>query len=240
MRWLNKFGRCIYTSPSGYKVYQNMFYRWFTLDSTVLQTAIKRRKPQKPILYYLPAMTLMTRNQPDSCCLLGLGGAGAAQFLSPYSINITAVDNSEEVIYIAKRYFMANTLNNLDIVHQSAEKYLEQCPTRYGHLLIDLYNSQSFPSECNNDDFFQQCKKLLKRNGFMSVNLANSNEQFAILQLIKNHFINTLVIPIKKCANVVIIASNHQSRDEFIDLLLKTKELKKIVLVSKWGYAAAM
>jgi spermidine synthase len=240
MRWFTKFGTCIYTSPSGYKVYENFIYRWLTLDSTVLQTVINKRRPKKPILYYLPALTLMARNQPNDCCLLGLGGAGAVQLLSAYPLSITAVDNSEEIIEIARTYFMVDNLTHLNIVHQSAEVYLEQCSTQFGHLLIDLYNAQSFPPECNNEHFFLQCMYRVKPNGFLAVNLANSKEQHAILELIQIYFKNTLVIPIKKCANMVIIASNHCNKDEFIKMLLSTNEIKKIVLVSSWGYVAAI
>lgn len=154
MRWFTKFGTCIFTSPSGYKVYENFFYRWLTLDSSVLQTVINKRSPHKPILYYLPALTLMARNYPKECCLLGLGGAGAVQMLSSYPLSITAVDNSAEIIEIAQTYFMINKAPQLQIVHQSGELYLEQCTTQYDHLLVDLYNAQSFPPECNNEHFF--------------------------------------------------------------------------------------
>jgi spermidine synthase len=210
------------------------------LGSTALQTVINKKNPKKPILYYLPTFTLMARTNPNDCCLLGLGGAGAVQLLSSYPLTITAVDNSDEIIEIARTYFMVDKLPHLNIIHQSAEHYLEQCPTEYGHLLIDLSNALSFPPECKNEHFFLLCKNRLQQHGFLSINLSNPEEQPAMLQLIKKHFTNTLVVPIKKCANMVIIASNHQSKDEFINILLATKEIKKIVLVSSWGYAAEM
>ena len=112
--WQTKMGKCIYTSPSGYKVYQNLFYRWLTLGSDALQTVINRRTPQKPVLYYLPALTLMTRKYPGLTCLLGLGGAGLALMLNKTSL--VAVDNSEEVIEIAKKFFMIEHLKNLTII----------------------------------------------------------------------------------------------------------------------------
>jgi spermidine synthase len=236
MRWFTKFSKCIYTSPSGYKVYENFFYRWLTLDSNVLQTVINKKRPKRPVLYYVPALTLMARTKPNHCCILGLGGAGVVQVLASFPFSITAVDNSEEIIYIAQRYFMINKITNLNIIHQSAELYLKQCKTQYTHLLIDLYNAQSFPPECNNEQFFLNCKKSLTPDGFMAVNLANTKEQHLILQLIKQQFINTVTIPIKNCANMVIIASNHERRNEFVTSLLESKEITKIVLVTSWGY----
>jgi precorrin-6B methylase 2 len=236
MRWQTKFGACIYTSASGYKVHENYFYRWLTLDSKALQTVINKKKPGKPILYYVQTFTLMTRALPGNSCLLGLGGAAVAQLLSTFPGSITAVDNSDEVIEIAQNYFMIDKIPELTVIHQSAEQYLEQNQTKYTHLLVDLYNAHCFPDECNNEHFFLQCKNRLQEEGFMAINLANSKEQYAILQLIKKQFNNTLVIPIKKCANIIIIASNHAQKTEFTNIILNTKEIKQIIWDSLWGF----
>ncbi len=240
MRWFTKFGKCIYTSPSGYKVYDNILYRWLTLDSDVLQTVINKIMIKSPILYYVPALTLMTRNQPEDACILGLGGAGVVHGLSSFPFSITAVEISSEVIDIAKKYFKIDSLSNLELVHQPAELYLEQNTKQFGHIMVDLYNAQSFPPECNSTHFFLQCKNNLKENGFLAVNLANSKEQYAIFQLIKEHFTNTMVIPVEKCANMVIIASNHQQKDEFLDAIQQCKKIKKISLMNYWGYVAKL
>jgi hypothetical protein len=105
----------------------------------------------------------------------------------------------------------------------------------YPHLLVDLYNAQSFPSECANEYFFYQCKKKLTGTGFLAINLANPKDHRPILQLIKKHFSNTLIIPIKKTVNAVILASNHPSNNEFIQKILDSGEIKKIAFVASWG-----
>lgn len=240
MRWFIRFGKCIYTSPSGYKVYDSFIYRWLTLESNVLQTIINKLLPRSPVLYYIPAMSLMARTIPDDSCILGLGGAGLIHRLASYPFTITAVELSSEIIEIAKKYFMIGSIDHLELVHQSAELYLEQNTKQFGHLMVDLYDAHSFPVACNNANFFLHCKRNLKPNGFLAVNLANSKEQYAILQLIKEHFTNTLVIPVKKCANMVIIASNHQRKDEFLKAIQQTKMLKKISLMTYWGYVAEL
>lgn len=211
MRWFIKFGKCIYTSPSGYKIYDSFIYRWLTLESDVLQTIINKLIPGNPVLYYIPAMSLMARALPGNCCILGLGGGGLIHYLSSFTYPITAVEISQEIIDIAINYFKINTINNLNLIHQAAEYFLEHNKQQFSHLMVDLYDAHSFPAQCNNSNFFLNCKKNLIQEGFLTVNLANSQEQYLILQLIKKHFNHTLVIPIKKCANVVIIASNHAS-----------------------------
>jgi spermidine synthase len=236
--WKTKLGICIYQSPSGYKVYQNLFYRWLTLDSNALQTVINRRKPQKPVLYYLSALTMMARHYPGSTCLLGLGGAGVALMLSQETASppLVAVDNSEEIIDIAKRFFMINDLNNFSIVHENAMDFVKNTDILYSHLLIDLYNANHFPPECNNDLFFSSCNRVLAKNGFLSINLANIKEQWPIFQLIKQHFNHTLVIPIKKSANMVIIAAQSTSKELFLNKINESGELKRILWVDSWGY----
>lgn len=236
MRWFIKYGNCIYTSPSGYKVYDSFIYRWLTLESEVLQTLINKLKPESPILYYIPAMSLMARTQPGDSCILGLGGAGLVHYLLPFSFSITAVEVSQEVINIAQDYFMISTVPNLQVVHQAAEEFLAKNDKPFEHLMVDLYDAHSFPSACKNSDFFLSCKKNINPQGFLAVNLANDQEQKIIFELIKTHFSHTFIIPIKKCANIVIIASNHDSKDEFLKIIQSKNKLKKIGLDAYWGY----
>ena len=236
--WKTKLGRCIYESPSGFKVYQNLFYRWLTLGSNALQTVMSRWRPSKPVLYYLPALTLMARNTPDTTCLLGLGGAGAAHMLSSETPSppLVAVDNSDEIIDIAKRFFMISDLKSLTVVHENAADYVKKGGLTYTHLLIDLYNANHFPPECANEHFFKACAKIITENGFLALNLANSKEQWPIFQLVKQQFKQTLVIPVKKSANMIIIASTHDDKELFIQKLEQTGELKRIIWVKSWGF----
>ncbi|CAM2837498.1 spermidine synthase [Legionella steigerwaltii] len=232
--WRTKLGRCIYTSPSGYKVYQNLCYRWLTLGSNALQTVINRYKPHKPILYYLQALTLMARKYPGTTCMLGLGGAGVALMLK--DIPLIAVDNSKEVIEIAKQFFMIDRLKNLTVIHENAEDYVQNCETNFTHLIVDLYNANHFPLECANANFFASCHKIITENGFLAINLANIKEQYPIFQLVKNQFKHTLVIPIRKSANMVIFAAKNESKELFMNKIKETAAFKRIIWVDSWGY----
>ncbi len=135
--WKTKFGKCIFTSPSGYKVYQNFFYRWLTLGSNALQTMINRCAPEKPVLHYLPALTLTARHYPEDSCLLGLGGAGVAHLLAAKQphLSLTAIDSSQEVIDIAKQFFMVERIAGLTIAFYNAANYVEECSLSYLSLI---------------------------------------------------------------------------------------------------------
>ncbi|WP_454783783.1 spermidine synthase [Legionella sp. WA2024007413] len=232
--WKTKLGTCIYTSPSGYKVYQNAFYRWLKLGSNALQTVINRHNPHQPGLHYLPALTLMARKYPGSTCMLGLGGAGVALMLK--DIHLTAVDNSEEVIEIAKRFFIMDRLKNLTIIHENAMDYVQTSEFHFSHLIVDLYNANHFPPECSNKQFFASCKKIITDDGIFAVNLANIKEQYPIFQLIKHQFSNTLVIPIRQSANMVILAAKNDSKELFMNKIKHTDAFKRIIWVDSWGY----
>ena len=237
LMWKTNLGKCIYTSPSGYKVVQNAIYRWLTLGSDALQTVINRRIPQNPILHYLPALTLMARYFPDNCCLLGLGGAGIPHMLKAITPNqsITAVECSEEVIQIAKDYFMVNQLPKLEIIHQNASEFVQNCSSLYKHLIVDLYDAHHFPKECTTDNFFISCQNRLTEDGFLAVNLANYKEQWLLVQTMKKHFNASLVIPIKHCANLVLIAAKNPNKELFIEQINATGELKNISWTQSWG-----
>lgn len=233
--WKTKFGTCIYTSPSGYKVHQNAFYRWLTLGSHALQTVISRLNPQKPILYYLPALTFMAKHYPGSICLLGLGGA-AIPCMFP-DTPITAVDCSDEVIDIASRFFKINTLNQLTVVCDNAFDFVTQCASfSYAHLMIDLYNANHFPPECAHDAFFMSCKRILSEEGFLTINVANIKEHQTIFQLVRKHFNQTLVIPVKKSANLIILASKNTNKKFLINKVTETTALKRLMWIEGWGH----
>lgn len=232
--WKTKFGRCIYTSDSGYKVYQNLCYRWLTLGSTALQTVVNRYKPSRPGLYYLPALTLMARKYPGSTCMLGLGGAGVALMLK--NMPLIAVDNSEEIIDIAKRFFMIEHLKNLKVINQDASEFVQKTGTKFVHLIVDLYNANHFPPECATAQFFSSCRKIISEEGFLALNLANIKEQSPIFNLVKVAFKHTLVVPIRKSANMVIFASNSGSKELFLEKITNTHAFKRVFLVNSWGY----
>ena len=82
--WKTFAGRCIYASPNGAKVYQNLRYRWLTLGSDAIQTLLHRYQPQHFGLNYVNQLTFAAKHTPGDSCLLGLGGAGVAHALAPY------------------------------------------------------------------------------------------------------------------------------------------------------------
>lgn len=243
MRWKTFAGRCIYQGTHGIRVYQNIFFRWLRFDSRALQSLINRYFPARPELYYLKPLISMAEKNPGNCCILGLGGAGAVHALTAplRAFHITVVESEAEVIAVAERFFMTKQLSNVTIIHQDASEFVQHSQDQFAHLLVDLFNADCFPHHCNNETFFSHCQRLLTSEGILAVNLANSYEQKPILEIIRRLFCrNTLVIPVKRSANIIILASNQQRSSELADFLIKQQLIKKVCWDSEWGYVGRM
>lgn len=243
MIWKTLAGRIIHQGSHGIAVHQNMAYRWLTFDSDAVQTLINRRHPEKYGLQYIQPLTLAARAKPATSCLLGLGGAGVAHAISPWfgDCPLDAVENNPEIIDIAAQYFMTNQIKNLNIIHQDAALFVEQAEPRYYHLMVDLFTAHSFPEQCNNADFFKQCRRVLMPNGILAVNLANLREQWSVYTHIRSHFQHcTISIPVKGAANMIVLACKAQSIKPMLDLLEQSRCLKYLNWDSSWGCVAGI
>lgn len=239
--WKTRFGRCIYESPLGIKVHQNLFYRWLTFGGGILQTLMNRRHPERSGLQYIEPLRQMVFSFPGDICLLGIGGAGVARALCPVlkQFGMVAVDNNQEVISIAKKYFNAADINNLMMLHENACKYVQFSKERFQHLIVDLHDSFDYPVECSNAWFFEHCRRLLKPQGFLAINLINIHEKRSLFQLIRAEFNDcTLVIPIKGLANCIVFAGNMSSLREFLDKIQNLKFISQLFWDEVWGYMA--
>jgi spermidine synthase len=173
--------------------------------------------------------------------MLGLGGAAIAHALSPYMDNfkICAVEQSEEIISLAAQYFMTDRIPNLEIIHEEASIFVRNSPQQFKHMMIDLFNAESFPATCCNDRFFADCKRMLVPDGFLAVNLANRNEQRPIFEMIRKQFSSaTIAIPVRNCANLVLVACQDEQVMPFLDIFKRNKQLKKLTWDERWGCVA--
>lgn len=239
--WKTIGGRCLYQSPNGSRVFDNYLFRWLMFDSSALQTLIYRNAPHKAGLYYVNALCLAAQKKPGNACLLGLGGAGVAHALAPYlnAFTLTAIELNQEIIDIAAQFFMTNELRNLEIIHREANLFVTHCDRQFQHIMVDLFNANSFPEPCNNDDFFSHCRRILLPEGILAVNLANKREQLALFSKIKHSFNGiTVIIPVKKCANMIVLASNSHNISSLLTLLKNCTQIKRLVWDRQWGCIA--
>ncbi|MCA0403435.1 MAG: fused MFS/spermidine synthase [Proteobacteria bacterium] len=237
MYWKTFFKRCIYQSEDLH-VYDNFIYRWLEFDNLAIQTLINKANPQKISLKYIEALILAVKIRPGDCCMLGLGGGGAVHALEPLLSNfqLDVIEKNKEVIDVAKEFFKLNE-TKAKLIHDDAKEYLKKEGEQFNHLLVDLYANNTFPKECNNQQFFINCKKRLKPQGVLAVNLATEEDRWPILELIRNLFPKTtLSILVENNRNFIIFAVNDESLASFLPQL-ETK-VKSLNWDSKWGIIA--
>jgi spermidine synthase len=204
--------------------------------------------PEEPILDYLQAMLFMAKKSPGNTCLLGLGGGAIAHSLSPYlgDYSITAVENNPEVIEIASEFFMIKRIKQLKIVAEDGNSFIENYIQNdeahaFKHILVDLFNNESFPEQCFNETFFENCKKCLQKDGVIAVNVANKTEHRPIFKLLQQQFNSAIVsIPIKNSSNIVFLASNAGSVTPLLDCFKNSKEVKRLTWDNHWGTVAVL
>lgn len=236
--WKTILGRCIYQSDSGFQVHQNAWYRWLTAGDTILQTLISRQNPEQIGLEYIKPLKHMVLTFPGDCCILGLGGAGIPHALFPVLTDsrMVAVENNQDIIDIAARYFKTDRVTNLTTVHQNAQDFVQSASENYQHIIIDVYNSDRYPVECSDDAFFSHCKALLNPEGILSINLINIRKEWQLFQRMRNKFNNnTLVIPIKNTSNTLIFAFNMENSDSFLDKIRHIPSIKNLIWDQTWG-----
>lgn len=234
-------GKCIYQSPNGIMVLQNPFYRWLTFNSEAIQSLISRKNPNKPGLEYISYLMYAAKLTPGNSCILGLGGAGVVHALSPFinKYRITAVECNEEVIEVAKNYFLLKNVKNLEVQCADASQFVRETKQQFAHILVDLYNAFSFPTECANQEFFMNCKRMLHPQGIISINLANHAQQLGIFKLIQDCFhTSTLAMPVKNTSNLIILASHRGWFKNVLELVTSDKRLKSLEWDSLWGNVA--
>ena len=235
--WQTAFGKCIYQTDQGIQVWQNPRYRWLTLGSSAIQTLIKRKSPEKPILEYIPALTKPLRLYPADFILFGLGGAGLLHYVqhSMPAIPGTVIEIDSEVIATAQQFFSLAKLPQLEVLCQSADDFLAHSKQQIKHLLIDIYGASSLPPCCLDINFYRQSHALLNEDGFLAMNIANGQEQLEVLSLIRAVFSGqTLIIPMKQSANIVVLAGKSGVKGLLADLEA-AGQVKSLVWNKVWG-----
>lgn len=235
--WQTKLGRCIYRGTDGLEVWQNSRYRWLTLGSAAIQTLIHRKRPQKAMLEYLPAITLALRCYPADFLLCGLGGAGLLHYLRPLlpETQGEVVEVSQAVIDTAEQYFALRDSLPVSLHCQSAEVFLRQTDRQFSHLLIDIHGAEALPAFCLDRQFYLDCHQRLTEDGHLAMNIANGKEQLEVLMRIRSVFGGqTLTIPMRRSANIVVLAAR-KSIKPLLTALQDSRQVKTLVWNKDWG-----
>lgn len=108
-----------------------------------------------------------------SALILGFGSGSVAELLlqkCDAEIKITGVEADAEVIRLAKQYFPVARNSNVSIVHADASEYVLNTTGPFDVIVVDVFIEDIVPASCQSEEFLQNVKSLLGKNGRLYFN----------------------------------------------------------------------
>jgi spermidine synthase len=113
----------------------------------------------------------------DNVLILGLGAGSAAEVLNKHypTAAITGLDIDPEMVNVGKKYLRLNSITNLKIVIDDAEDWViknakKKSSKKFDLILIDLFHGERIPEKFYEEEFLNNVKKNLKKNGIVAFN----------------------------------------------------------------------
>jgi len=185
-------------------------YRWFHFGDDTIQAMMNTQSSTQVLMPICQAMLLFTlwKNNTLKILNLGMGGATFERFFdNQANIELTSVEQSTQVITMAKTYF---SLPEQQYVHcQSAEQFLQQNTQPFDVVLCDLFTQKKNIVGINQPLFYKDIVKNLAKSGVVFINIDPKSEQnlLAILTMASKFFTDIAIIEFENYKNVVLVLS---------------------------------
>lgn len=188
------------------------------------QSSLLLADPHKLELSYVRAMTSWLLFKPtldDEALVIGLGGGSLTKHLLQHfpDCRLKVVEYRKSVVKIARSHFGLPLDLRLKIIVDDGGAYVKQRTKvhadRYSLLLIDAFDHENMAESIANQDFFDACQAVLKKDGLLVINLWGGNDNPLYAQCV--HWLDstfkqkTLFLPIRERGNVIAIAFNADS-----------------------------
>jgi spermidine synthase len=207
--------------------------------SPAKQSSIKMADPYRLELDYARAMTcwLLFKDSVDEALLVGLGGGSLAKHLLHHfsDCHLDAVEYRHSVVKIARSHFSLPLDRRLKIIMGDGAHHIQQRiethAQHYSLMFIDAFDHEGMASSLCNEDFFKNCKTMLKPDGLLLVNLwgGMNNKPFQECAMWLSHLFDwrLLFLPVRGKGNIIAIGFNGAAPDfSMKDLKIKAIELE--------------
>lgn len=197
------------------EVKENNGVRTLHFGSEPTQSSMSLEHPDNLHLDYAKAMMsflLFKDLGNEDLLLIGLGGGSQAKYLLQHfsQCRIEAVEYRHSVAEIAHDYFGLPREKRLNVVIDDGTLYAKERsqlqPEFYSVIMLDVFDSQGMAQEICNVEFFDDCQKMLKKDGVLLVNLwCVDTEQFKQLFVWIGSLFDSklLFLPIQGMVNVI-------------------------------------
>ena len=168
----------------GLEVTEERGLRVLRLGSRAIQSAMRVNRPWDLELAYTRAMMgfLMFNPLPQEVLMIGLGGGSLAKFIRKQrpQTRITAVEIDPRVIAAARTHFeLPPDDATLSVVEADGALYVRQHPGSADIILLDGFDAGNQVEALATQTFYAACRRALKPNGMLVVNLWGRDSEFA-------------------------------------------------------------
>ena len=187
----------------------------------VIQSEIDLDQPLLLMEPYTQALllSLIWRPQPQRVYMAGLGGGRVPLLLHHYlpSAHIDCTDIDPGIVKIAKGFFGIRPDERLNIAIEDGRKWLEDNPTRYDIILLDVFLDNGYsPYRMTTLEFFQLCRQRLVPGGVVAINVLSGDEFIAAKARTLGEAFPYLYAFADPSENVILFASDEKLDTELL------------------------
>jgi spermidine synthase len=167
-----------------------------TKRANIVQSCMFIDNPRKvyfPYIAMLLSSVTLKEHAPQNILVIGLGGASAQKamaILTPEAKNIDTVEINDALPAIVAKHFeyFQDDINHIYV--QDAEVFVALAPRgKYDLIFMDAFDQDYIPAKLLTDEFMQNVKGLLSKDGILAMNSFISSKTYQQeSQLISRNF----------------------------------------------------
>ncbi len=205
------------------------------LGSDMIQSAMKVSAPNDLVLGYTQCMMafLLFHQNPKTIHMIGLGGGSLAKFVYHYLPNssVTVVEINPQIVATAYNHFELPSENKRFNIHiGEGADHVANHPLSMDVLMIDGFDDDcQVPTLCN-QEFYNQTREALNKNGILVVNLLSRDKHLGTyLRRIESSFNSHVVAMLSEIrGNLLVFAFKHSpGKLAWKTLRVRAKTLEK-------------
>jgi spermidine synthase len=200
------------------------------------QSAMDLNDPDRMVFHYTQYLHLAMafHDNPQRVLFIGLGGGSAPRrFHRDYpSLLIDVAELDPEVVSVAKRYFMFQESDRMQVQAVDGRIFMHKTPHRYDAIFLDAYYADAIPFHLATREFLQELKAKLTPSGIVVSNIignvsgADSKLFRSILKTLQTEFPQTYVFPVDDVSNIIVIATQGKDRLSKQEVIRRSRQLE--------------
>ena len=155
-------------------------------SSKTNQSCLNKSAPQQLVFNYTKLLFsgLLLVDNPKSILIIGLGGGTMSNTLQQIypQTTITNVEIDPAVIKVARQYFGFFENESVSSVVQDGRIFIKRAiikKQKYDWIILDAFNGDYIPEHLLTQEFLQETKSLLNKDGILSANTFSVSELYA-------------------------------------------------------------